>query len=139
MLARMLLALALLAAASASSRSLKKWPRNSHWGTLRVPMMRGAAPAGLGRSAVSEHARGSHPSAGRLAFRRRGNRGRHFIHHDRPDTGKVEAAQERPHGQLAGAAQLHQEAHQRLADLAELARELVNAGQLDRPRLSRDR
>jgi len=76
----------------------------------------------------AEHAGRAHLSACRGG----GNRsaGRHLIDHDGTNAGEIEAAQEGSDGNLAGAAQLHQKAHQRLMDLAEFAREFVHGRQL---------
>ena len=51
------------------------------------------------------------------------------VHNDRAHSGEVETAQERARRQLARAANVHQQLHQRGADLAELPGEFVSAWQ----------
>ncbi len=69
------------------------------------------------------------PRSGRRRQRRPRRRHR-FLHHHRPHAGKIKAAQERVHAQLAGAAQVHQQPHGGVAQLAKLARKLVDCRQL---------
>ncbi len=72
--------------------------------------------------------------AGRLLLQiaaagRRAGDGRRIRDRYGPDTGEVEAAKKRIDAQLAGAAQVHQELHRGVAQLAKLAREFVHRPQ----------
>ena len=52
-----------------------------------------------------------------------------IVDHDGPHAAEIKSAQERAGAQLAGTAEVHQQLHQRRAQLAELARKFVGAGE----------
>ena len=94
----------------------------------------GARPRrGRSRRAADRHAEhgggvGGIPPA--LRFHARlGNCGG-FLDDDRPHAGKVETAQERANGQLAGPTEVHQKLDHGAAQLLEFAREFISARQL---------
>jgi hypothetical protein len=86
----------------------------------------GAAAVGKGcRAPGAKHPRRPSHRRGLLRRTRRGRGRRRFLHHHGTHARKIKAAQKRIRAQLARPAQIHQELHHQLAQLGELARELV--------------